>query len=71
MRDISDGGAKVILDRSVHLPETFTLWLMDNGSVYRECKIVWRVEHVLGVRFCHARDTYHAISTRTGFRFTG
>jgi hypothetical protein len=69
MTDISDGGAKVILDRPVHLPETFTLWLIESGSVYRECKVVWREGDVLGVQFRIDERKQHQM--RFGYQFTG
>ena len=49
--DISAGGARVTLDRTGPLPQEFTLCLTDNGNVYRECKVAWRRESVIGVQF--------------------
>jgi hypothetical protein len=69
MSDISDGGAKVILDHPAHLPETFTLWLMDNGSVYRECQVVWQAGDVIGVQF--RIDQRKQRQLRFGYQFTG
>jgi hypothetical protein len=71
MSDISDGGAKVILDRSVQLPESFSLWLRNNGSVYRECTVVWRTEDTLGVQFSRAADARNTSYLQPGVRFTG
>ena len=67
--DISDGGAKVILDRPARLPETFTLWLNDDGSVLRECTVVWREGDVIGVQF--RIDERKQRQIRFGYPFTG
>ena len=71
MSDISDGGARVLLDPSVRLPETFSLWLRANGSVYRECKVAWRAEDVLGVEFQRVPDARSTSYLQPGVRFTG
>ena len=69
MSDISDGGAKIVLDRPAQLPETFALWLRDDGSVYRECKVVWREGNVLGVQF--RIDERKQRQVRFGYHFSG
>ena len=69
VNDISDGGAKVILDRPARLPATFALWLKDDGSVLRECKLVWREGDVLGVEF--RVDERKQSQVRFGYQFTG
>jgi hypothetical protein len=55
--DISAGGARVTLDRTGPLPQAFTLCLTNNGNVYRECKVAWRRESVIGVQFVDGART--------------
>jgi len=50
--DISQTGARILIDASVNLPPEFTLLLSQN--VKRQCKIVWRSEKQVGVRFLAA-----------------
>ncbi len=67
--DISAGGARVTLDRTGPLPQKFTLCLTDNGNVYRECKVVWRRESVIGVQFVDGvRTTAPIYYGSTGIR---
>jgi len=47
--DISQTGAKILIDSTVALPPEFTLLLSHN--VKRHCKIVWRTDRQIGVRF--------------------
>jgi hypothetical protein len=45
--DLFDGGAR--LHSEADIPDHFTLTLPD--GVQRECRIVWRLEHEVGVAF--------------------
>jgi PilZ domain-containing protein len=47
--DISHAGARILIDREVELPSDFLLLLSRN--VTRRCKLVWRKERQVGVRF--------------------
>jgi hypothetical protein len=49
--DVSQGGAKLKLDRSVDLPEQFLITLSERGEVQRLCRLVWRTAGEIGVRF--------------------
>lgn len=49
--DVSKGGAKLKLDRSIDLPDQFFITLSERGDVQRFCRVVWRGESELGVRF--------------------
>jgi hypothetical protein len=49
--DVSKGGAKLKLDRSVDLPDRFFITLSERGDVQRLCRVVWRSETEIGVRF--------------------
>src|SRR5712692_9854119 len=49
--DISDGGARPIAHAPHReLPDRFTL-VLAAATVQRRCKVVWRDEHFVGVRF--------------------
>ena len=47
--DISQTGAKILIDPAVQLPPEFTLLLSQN--VKRHCRVIWRTEKQVGVRF--------------------
>lgn len=47
--DISQTGAKIIVDSAAQLPAEFTLLLSHN--VKRQCEVVWRSDKQVGVRF--------------------
>jgi len=49
--DVSEGGAKLKLDRSIDLPEQFLISLSERGEVQRLCRLVWRTAGEIGVRF--------------------
>jgi hypothetical protein len=49
--DISKGGAKIKLARTVDLPLQFRLSLSERGGVQRLCRLVWRAADEIGVRF--------------------
>jgi hypothetical protein len=49
--DVSKGGAKLKLDRSIELPDQFFITLSERGDVQRLCRVVWRGVNELGVRF--------------------
>jgi PilZ domain len=49
--DISEGGARLILDKDGDLPDRFVLLLTANGGARRRCRVVWRRELDVGVAF--------------------
>ncbi len=49
--DISESGARLILDRDHDLPDRFVLLLTVNGDARRQCRVVWRKELNVGVAF--------------------
>jgi hypothetical protein len=51
VRDISDGGAMLVLSNAEELPRQFVLALSRNGQVRRHCQIVWHTTSHAGVRF--------------------
>ena len=49
--DISDGGARIAAARMNSLPNVFGLFLTKDGKSRRYCRVVWRKEAQLGIRF--------------------
>jgi hypothetical protein len=51
--DLSEGGARLMIPARLlaGLPRTFTLALFRDGSVNRDCKVVWTDQWNLGVKF--------------------
>lgn len=49
--DISDTGARLAAPRSSVLPAAFSLLLTKDGRSQRLCRVVWRNDRQLGVRF--------------------
>jgi hypothetical protein len=50
--DMSDGGARLAVAHPLaDLPGTFTLVLYKDGSVQRNCEVVWTDARYVGVRF--------------------
>ena len=51
LADMSDGGAKLVIDAQTQLPEEFILILSKGAKVHRNCKLSWRKKKFCGVRF--------------------
>ena len=51
LSDISETGARLMVDDSALVPEKFVLVLSRNGAVRRCCKVVWRNPQEVGVKF--------------------
>ncbi len=50
--DMSDGGARLAIAHPITgLPRTFSLVLYKDGSVGRNCEVVWTDTRYVGVRF--------------------
>lgn len=49
--DISDLGARLVLQRDSELPEEFVLLLTANGRAQRRCRMIWRTDLTVGVAF--------------------
>ena len=49
--DISEGGARLILDADGDLLDRFVLLLTANGGAQRRCRVVWRRGLDVGVAF--------------------
>jgi hypothetical protein len=51
VRDVSAGGAMLVLSNGEELPGQFVLALSRNGQVRRHCQMVWKTAKHAGVRF--------------------
>jgi hypothetical protein len=51
LSDVSDSGARIEIDEPDDVPENFLLLLSNNGAARRACRVVWREQRQLGVRF--------------------
>jgi hypothetical protein len=51
MIDVSASGARLRLNAASEVPDEFTLVLSKAGRVRRRCRIVWRREDIMGIRF--------------------
>ncbi len=49
--DISQTGARLVLDSDDELPDRFVLLFTRNGDTRRCCRIVWRTGMTVGVAF--------------------
>jgi hypothetical protein len=49
--DISESGARILLESDSELPDRFLLLLSRNGQARRKCRVVWRNGLVVGVEF--------------------
>jgi len=54
--DISQTGARLILDSEDQLPDRFFLLLSQNGAARRNCRIIWQDGATAGVEFTNARS---------------
>jgi hypothetical protein len=52
--NVSATGAKITLIKQMDVPDEFFLMLTTDGKVRRRCKIAWRSEADIGVRFVSA-----------------
>ena len=51
LSDASDTGARLEVEDSKRVPDTFMLLLAGNGSARRTCRVVWRKPQQVGVKF--------------------
>ena len=51
LSDISNTGAKLVLQTESKIPTTFDLYLTPDGHVGRKCKVVWQSGKEIGVKF--------------------
>ena len=51
LSDASDTGARLDVEDSKMIPDTFMLLLAGNGSAQRTCRVMWRKPQQVGVKF--------------------
>ena len=51
--DISESGARLVVERDKELPDRFVLLLTGGGKAHRRCRVVWRRGAAVGVQFIH------------------
>ena len=49
--DVSEGGARILVSSPAELPEVFWLVLSKDRTTRRQCRIVWRSDTMIGVRY--------------------
>jgi hypothetical protein len=54
VRDISDSGVQLALDKDRDLPHKFVLSLSHVGNIRRHCTLVWQFSILVGARFGHS-----------------
>jgi len=54
--DISQTGARLVLDSEDGLPDRFFLLLSQNGAARRNCRIIWQDGATAGVEFVIAQS---------------
>ncbi len=54
--DVSDGGARLVTEQPVELPENFILALAMRGVAKRHCHVIWKQDCEIGVEFKAASD---------------
>src|SRR5687767_9242870 len=51
VRNISEGGMKVVCPSHDEVPDTVDLYMTQDRKVARRCRVVWRSEGALGLMF--------------------
>src|SRR5215203_1449734 len=51
LSDASDTGARLTLEYPDAVLESFTMRLSQDGRIKRQCHVVWRSEHQIGLEF--------------------
>src|SRR3977135_32176 len=54
--NLSEGGAKLMLEEPTALPAEFVLFLRPDSPIGRRCHVIWRIENKIGVRFVAVFD---------------
>jgi len=55
LQNISDGGAMIMVDADVELPQNFVFEIPGNIAVGRRCSLVWRQGRFAGMEFIDRR----------------
>jgi len=51
LSDISQAGERISVEKDMTLPDQFMLFLSNYGAARRTCRVVWRNERKIGVKF--------------------
>jgi hypothetical protein len=51
LSDVSQFGARLVLDKDEELPDRFVFLLSANGGAQRRCLVIWRDGMTVGVKF--------------------
>lgn len=51
VRNISEGGAKIVCRAPADVPDTFDLYMTQDRKVGRRCKVIWRLDDAIGLMF--------------------
>jgi hypothetical protein len=51
LSDVSQFGARLVLDKDEEFPDRFVLLLSANGGAQRRCQVIWRDGMTVGVKF--------------------
>jgi hypothetical protein len=65
--DLSGHGARLSVAHPLSaIPHSFTLSLFRDGSLERDCEIVWRDSRYIGIKFTSEWHTSHRVQSRDG-----
>lgn len=59
--DVSETGARLVVAEGTVVPETFGLRLVSDGAPERRCRVVWRTELEVGLRFEQAATREYSL----------
>ncbi len=51
IKNISDSGGMLLFGSPKKVPDRFVLRLSEDGRVARKCRVIWNLEHTMGVEF--------------------
>ena len=68
--NLSASGAKLRLDTTDDVPHQFTLLLSRDGSVNRDCRVVWRSDREVGVQFLRSEQAIEASAMTSHRKFS-
>lgn len=54
--DISNSGAKLILEDVDEIPDKFSLWMSRHGNPRYSCRVAWSGQNTVGVEFSSAAN---------------
>ena len=49
--DLSQTGARLVVDAPESIPDVFHIYMTLDFSSRRQCRVVWRSEHQIGIEF--------------------